>query len=240
LIAEGALGLRLDQIRAEAGAFVLTADLRVARGERVAIIGASGSGKSTLLDVIGGFRAPQAGRVLWNGTEITHLSPADRPVAMLFQDTNLFPHLTIGQNLALALNPRSGRLRAGDAGRIDAVLDRVGLSGFAARHLSEMSGGQQSRAALARVLVQGRPVLLLDEPFAALGPALKSDMLDLVKEVAAAEGTTVLLVTHDPTDARRFAEQTIVVEEGAVSPPQPTGPLLDNPPKHLQDYLGSG
>jgi thiamine transport system ATP-binding protein len=234
------LGLRLNQIRAEAGSFVLTADLRVETAARVAIIGASGSGKSTLLDVIGGFRKPRSGRVLWNDADITDLSPARRPVGMLFQDTNLFPHLTIQQNLALALNPRSGRLRAGDADRIAEVLDRVGLPGFATRRLSELSGGQQSRAALARVLLQGRPVLLLDEPFAALGPALKSDMLDLVKDVATAEGATVLLVTHDPIDARRFAEQTIVVEEGVVSPPEPTGPLLDNPPPQLRSYLGRG
>lgn len=232
--------LELDHIHARSGTFDLTADLTVNAGQRVAIVGASGSGKSTLLDVLAGFLKPLSGALRWAGKDITAKPPGARPVSILFQDTNLFPHLTIGQNLALALNPLTGRLRTGDAGRIETGLARVGLSGFADRRLSEMSGGQQSRAALARVLLQGRPVLLLDEPFAALGPALKSEMLDLVAEVAQAEGLTVLLVSHDPQDARRFASQTIVVEAGQVAPPQDTGALLDNPPPGLRAYLGQG
>ena len=234
------MALHLEALHAQAGSFTLTADLQIDAGARVAVIGPSGSGKSTLLDVIAGFRAPQSGRIVWGDKDITRLGPAERPISVLFQDTNLFPHLSVRQNLALALNPRTGRLRDGDADRIDAVLTRVGLTGFASRQLSEMSGGQHSRAALARVLLQGRPILLLDEPFAALGPALKVEMLDLVTEVAQAEGLTVLLVTHDPSDARRFADQTIVVENGTVAAPRPTKALLDNPPAGLRDYLGRG
>jgi thiamine transport system ATP-binding protein len=233
------LGLHLDAIRARAGAFELSADLIIETGQRVALIGASGSGKSTVLDVIAGFRAPYAGEVRWQDTPITALPPAERPISILFQDTNLFPHLTIGQNLVLALRPMTGREKPGDRESIETVLSRVGLAGFAPRRLSEMSGGQQSRAALARVLIQARPVLLLDEPFSALGPALKDEMLDLVAKVATAEGTTVLLVTHDPKDARRFAQQTIVVEDGTVHPPQDTQALLDNPPEQLRAYLGA-
>lgn len=234
------MALQLDHIKARSGTFALTADLTVDEGARVAIIGASGSGKSTLLDVIAGFLPVQSGGVRWQGRDITAQAPGTRPISILFQDTNLFPHLTIGQNLALALNPATGRLRAGDADKINASLARVGLDGFAERRLAEMSGGQQSRAALARVLLQGRPVLLLDEPFAALGPALKAEMLDLVAEVAETDGLTVLLVSHDPQDARRFAAQTIVVEAGQVSPPQDTVALLDNPPPGLRAYLGAG
>ena len=232
------MALHLEQVEARSGAFKLTADLTIETGQRVAIIGASGSGKSTLLDVIAGFLVPLSGKIRWSDQDITTLAPADRPISILFQDTNLFPHLTILRNLALALNPSTGRLRAGDRDRIEAVLSRVGLPGFAERRLSEMSGGQQSRAALARVLLQGRPVLLLDEPFAALGPALKIEMLDLVAEVAEAEGLTVLLVSHDPQDARRFAAQTLVVEDGQVGVPQDTQRLLDNPPAGLRAYLG--
>ena len=233
------MALKLDQIKAQAGDFKLTADVEIPQGASMAIIGASGSGKSTLLDVIAGFRTPSEGKVLWHGKPITDLPPGARPIAILFQDTNLFPHLTIQQNLALALNPSSGRLGAGDADRINAALEQVGLAGFALRRLAEMSGGQQSRAALARVLLQDRPVLLLDEPFAALGPALKDEMLDLVSDVVRDNGTTVLLVTHDPKDARRFAPQTLLVEAGRVVPPQDTAPLLDNPPDELRAYLGA-
>ncbi|MDP4991348.1 MAG: ATP-binding cassette domain-containing protein [Marivita lacus] len=234
------MALHLDHVHARSGTFDLTADLTVETGQRVAIIGASGSGKSTLLDVIAGFLVPLSGTVRWDAEDITRRSPSNRPISILFQDTNLFPHLTIAQNLALALNPMTGRLRPGNKERIDADLMRVGLSGFADRRLSEMSGGQQSRAALARVLVQARPVLLLDEPFAALGPALKDEMLDLVAEVAEAENLTVLLVSHDPKDARRFARQSILVEAGQVSPPQDTQALLDDPPPALRAYLGGG
>ncbi|MFP7674248.1 ATP-binding cassette domain-containing protein [Marivita sp. S0852] len=234
------MALDLDHICARAGGFEVTADFSVPAGARVAIIGASGSGKSTLLDVIAGFRAPMSGEVRWQGVPLTDKPPAERPIGILFQDTNLFPNLTIQQNLALALNPVSGRLKAGAADKIDAVLSRVGLDGFGPRRLSEMSGGQQSRAALARVLVQARPVLLLDEPFSALGPALRDEMLDLVRDVAEAEGTTVLLVTHNPQEALRFARHTIVVEAGCAAPPRDTQALLDDPPPELRRYLGAG
>nr|WP_072776661.1 ATP-binding cassette domain-containing protein [Marivita hallyeonensis] len=230
--------MRLEDIHVRAGTFDLHASLSIEPGARIAVIGASGSGKSTLLDVIAGFRMPERGRLYWAERDITRLAPADRPVSILFQDINLFPHLTIGQNLGLALNPVTGRLRNDDASTIENVLAKVGLAGFAPRRLSEMSGGQQSRAALARVLVQARPVLLLDEPFAALGPALKDEMLDLVTEVARAENLTVLLVSHDPKDALRFAPQTIVVDDGQVFAPQDTRTLLDNPPPGLKAYLG--
>ena len=101
-----------------------------------------------------------------------------------------------------------------------------------------LSGGQQSRAALARALLRHRPMLLLDEPFAALGPALKTEMTDLVTQIATETGALVLMVTHDPDDARRFADQTILVDDGCAFPPQPTLPLLDNPPESLRRYLG--
>ena len=234
------MALHLDQIHARSGTFELRADLRIGAGQRVAIIGASGSGKSTLLDVIAGFLAPQSGQVMWDGIDITSKPPATRPISILFQDTNLFPHLTIGENLALALSPITGRVPSEGVDRINEVLARLGLAGFAKRRLSEMSGGQQSRAALARVLLQARPVVLLDEPFAALGPALKDEMLDLVAEVANSEGLTVLLVSHDPKDALRFAPQSVVVEDGKVAAPQDTKTLLDNPPPGLREYLGKG
>jgi len=226
--------LRLEEVHFAAGDYALSADLEVARDRRVAIVGPSGAGKSTLLDLIAGFRAPNAGRVLWDGRDITALTPDRRPVAMLFQDNNLFPHLTLERNLALALHP-SGRIRDG---RIDRALDQVGLAGMAQRKPGTLSGGQQSRAALARVLLQDRPLLLLDEPFAALGPALKREMLDLVATLVSERGMTALLVTHDPGDARRFAPQTIVVANGEALPPQETGALLDDPPDALADYLG--
>lgn len=229
--------LHLDRLTIEQPGFRLTADWQAEPGARIAVIGPSGAGKSTLLSVIGGFFAPAAGRVLWSGQDLTMLPPGDRPVTTLFQDQNLFPHLTVTQNLALGLSPAL-RLAPGDEGRIGTALNRVGLAGLGPRRPAELSGGQQGRAALARALLRARPILLLDEPFAALGPALKTQMLDLVAEVAAETGALVLMVTHDPADARHFAPLTVLVADGIAHPPTDTATLLDKPPPALAAYLG--
>ncbi|WP_417604035.1 ATP-binding cassette domain-containing protein [Primorskyibacter flagellatus] len=229
--------LVLEDLVIGAGAFRVTADLTLHSGASVAIIGPSGAGKSTLLDAIAGFRSPLSGRILWDGQEITRDAPGKRPVGMLFQDNNLFPHLTVTQNLALALRP-DGRLASADHAAIAAALDRVGLAGMENRRPSGLSGGQISRAALARVLLQARPIMALDEPFAALGPALKIEMLDVVAQVAAEIGALVLMVSHDPQDAMRFAGQTVFVNAGVAQGPFDTDALFSDPPKALRAYLG--
>jgi thiamine transport system ATP-binding protein len=220
-----------------AGGFQLDANLSVAKGSRVAIMGPSGAGKSTLIEAIAGFTDVPSGSVFWDHCDITNLAPGKRPVAMLFQDGNLFPHLTVAQNVGLGLHG-SLRFSAEDKARITTSVARVGLNGLDGRRPAELSGGQQSRAALARVLIQDRPLLLLDEPFSALGPALKAEMLDLVSALATETGATLLMVTHDPLDARRIAQQIVLVSDGKADPPQPTDVLLDNPPPALQAYLG--
>ncbi|MFC4214386.1 ATP-binding cassette domain-containing protein [Pseudophaeobacter arcticus] len=229
--------LRLDSCEIANGAFTLQADLEINKGVKLAIIGPSGAGKSTLIEAIAGFLPLHEGRILWQGEDLKDLPPGQRPVAMLFQDGNLFPHLTVAQNAGLGLRPNL-RLSSAEHGQVQNALSRVGLRDLAARKPAALSGGQQSRVALARVLLQRRDILLLDEPFAALGPALKDEMLDLVAEIADETGSTVLMVSHDPKDARRIAEQVVLVAEGRVHPPQATGALLDNPPPALKAYLG--
>jgi len=229
--------LTLEQLDIRQDTFELRADFALATGAIAAVIGPSGAGKSTLLNVIAGFFAPVDGRVLWMGQDITALPPAQRPLAMLFQDNNLFPHLTVAQNVGLGIRPDL-RLSSQDQTRVAQALTRVGLSGLEGRKPSALSGGQQGRVALARVLVQRCPLILLDEPFAALGPALKNEMLDLVAALAAETGATLLMVSHDPADARRIAPLVIIVADGVALPPQPTLPLLDNPPPALAAYLG--
>ncbi|NBZ86546.1 thiamine ABC transporter ATP-binding protein [Stagnihabitans tardus] len=228
-------GLSFDMTVTQ-GAFRLRAGFSLPRGARVAVLGGSGAGKSTLLMALAGF-VPAMGSILWQGQEIGGLEPGERPVAMLFQDQNLFPHLTLMQNLGLALNPRL-RLGPDQRARISAVLERLGLGGMETRRPSELSGGQQGRAALGRVLLQNRPILALDEPFSALGPALKADLLALVAELAAEAGTTVLMVTHDPEDARRFASHVVLVHDGLADAPVETGAIFADPPPALRAYLG--
>lgn len=225
-------GLVLSQ-----GDFSLTANVTFPDGRITALIGPSGAGKSTFLAAIAGFLSPLKGKLYWQGRDLTCEPPGSRPISVLFQDNNLFPHLTAAQNVGLGLRSNL-KLSKADETVVATALASVGLDGFGARKPSALSGGQQSRTALARVLVSGRPLVLLDEPFAALGPALKAEMLDLVKEKLVAAGRTVLMVTHDPADARRIADVAAVVADGRISTPIATDRLLDDPPPALAVYLG--
>lgn len=229
--------LGFEGVSVSLGEFTLAADFTVAEGARVAVIGPSGSGKSTLLSMVSGFLLSDRGRVTWQGRDLGPLPPGERPVSVVFQDQNLFPHLSVAQNVGMGLRPDL-RLDAAQRAQVAQALASVGLAGMEERRPGRLSGGQQSRVALARVLLRARPILLLDEPFSALGPALKAEMLDLLARIAVETGATVLMVTHDPEDARRFAPQTIVVDGGRAAAPVATGPLLDDPPPGLRAYLG--
>ncbi len=229
--------LKLEAITLMQDWFELTADFEIKDGARVAVIGPSGAGKSTLLAALAGFLPLTSGKLMWNDTEISMAAPDARPIAMLFQDNNLFPHLSISQNVGLGLRSNL-RLSSDEKQRVATALDRVGLGGFGSRKPAQLSGGQQSRAALARVMVQNRPLVLLDEPFAALGPALKAEMLDLVGELLQETGASLMMVSHDPQDALHVADQTVLVADGCASAPMPTVELLRNPPPSLKAYLG--
>ena len=229
--------LTLDALHLNQGDWHLTAHATIPTGARVAIIGPSGAGKSTLLAALAGFVPPTSGRILCQDQDITQTAPGLRPLSILFQDQNLFGHLTVAQNIGLGLSP-SLRLTPADHTAVAQALDQVGLADKHAARPGTLSGGEQSRVALARVLLRARPLLLLDEPFSALGPALKSDMLAFVDQIATQTGATVLMVTHDPDDARALCPLTIVVADGIATPPAPTATLLANPPPALADYLG--
>lgn len=229
--------LRLEGVRIVQEDFTLAADFDVPEGAIVAVLGPSGAGKSTLLGAISGFVPLSGGRILWKGADIGGLSPGARPLSILFQDNNLFPHLSIADNVALGLRPDL-RLSTTQRQRVESALARVGLDGFGNRRPGTLSGGQQGRAALARVLLRARPLLLLDEPFSALGPALRQEMLDLVRAIARESGATVLMVTHEPRDAEAVADSVILVADGSALPPVGTAALMADPPPALRDYLG--
>jgi thiamine transport system ATP-binding protein len=213
-------------------------DLAVEPGEFLAVMGPSGAGKSTLLSLIAGFEKPLEGQVLWEGLDITQLAPAERPLSILFQENNLFAHLDVYTNAALGISP-SAKLQAEDRTRVMKALARVGLGDMEARLPGELSGGERQRAALARMLVRRKPLLLLDEPFAALGPALKKEMIGLVRELHREQGFTILLVTHEPADAKAAASHTAFIHEGKILAKRRTPELFksrDIP--ELLDYLG--
>ncbi|GGD20758.1 thiamine ABC transporter ATP-binding protein [Sinisalibacter lacisalsi] len=229
--------LTLDHFLVQWGDWELTADFTVPPGAKVGVLGPSGSGKSTLLAAIAGFQPLNAGRILWNGDDITDLPPVARPVAILFQDNNLFPHLTAAENVGLGLRPDL-KLDKAQKAAVDEALQRVGLEGFDARKPGQLSGGQAARVALARALLRKKPLMLLDEPFGALGPALRAEMLALVDDLVRETGATLLMVSHEPADARAVADSVILVAEGRAHPPVPTADLFANPPEALRDYLG--
>jgi len=232
------LTITFRNLHLRVGDFELSADFQIEEGSKVALIGPSGGGKSTLLSALAGFTDAVAGQIICNGVEITNLPPAKRPVTLLFQDHNLFPHLTAEQNIGLGLKPN---LKLNDEQKqvVQTALSRVGLSGYGGKRPSELSGGQQQRVAIARALLRDKPILLLDEPFAALGPALKHEMLDLVAEIVAATNTTLLMVTHQPEDAHYLADRTVLIAEGVANAPVATKQLFANPPAALQRYLGA-
>jgi thiamine transport system ATP-binding protein len=177
--------------------------------------------------------------VLIGGRDVTTDPPSRRPVSMVFQENNLFAHLSVEDNVGLGRSP-SLKLTAAERAAVEEALARTGLAGKQKRLPRELSGGERQRVALARVLVRERPVLLLDEPFASLGPALRQDMLDLVAGLQAERAMTVLFVTHQPEDARRIAEAVVFLEDGKVAATGQAETFFGGAgPEAFQRYIGS-
>ena len=208
--------IRLDKVFLADNIMPMTFDLHVAAGERIAIVGPSGAGKSTLLNLIAGFVLPTQGNIWLNGENHTRSAPYERPVSMLFQENNLFPHLTVQQNLALGLKT-SLKLTALEQDQIEQVADAVGLTSFLSRLPNSLSGGQKQRVALARCLLRDKPILLLDEPFSALDPELRLDMLNLIDELCHSKNLTLLLVTHQPSELTGKVDRMLRIENGRIS-----------------------
>ena len=208
--------IRLDNVFLADDALPMTFDLQVVAGERIAIVGPSGAGKSTLLNLIAGFVLPTQGNIWLNGENHTRSAPYERPVSMLFQENNLFPHLTVQQNLALGLKT-SLKLTALEQDQIERVADAVGLTSFLSRLPNSLSGGQKQRVALARCLLRDKPILLLDEPFSALDPELRMEMLNLIDELCHSKKLTLLLVTHQPSELTGKVDRMLRIENGRIS-----------------------
>jgi len=214
-------------------------NLDLEAGEILSLIGPSGSGKSTLLNLVAGFLTPYAGQILLDGVAIETASVASRPVSIVFQQYNLFPHLDLYTNVALGIAP-SLRLNRVQAAAVADALDQLGLSDLQQRKPGELSGGQRQRVALARVLVRKRKILLLDEAFAALGPALRAELIGLVKNLVRDNNMLALLVSHQPRDALLASARTAFICAGKVIALEQTGDLLEHSQlPEVRDYLGS-
>ncbi|MCX7890098.1 MAG: ABC transporter ATP-binding protein [Rhodobacteraceae bacterium] len=185
-------------------------------GQVACLLGQSGCGKSTTLRLLAGVDRQDAGRVLIDGAEISgpavHVPPERRSVGMMFQDFALFPHLTVAQNVGFGL----ARGAPGRAARIAGLLERVHLGGFADKYPHELSGGEQQRVALARALAPRPRIMLMDEPFSGLDERLRDGIRDETLAVLKDEGTAVLLVTHEPHEAMRMADEILLMRAGRI------------------------
>jgi thiamine transport system ATP-binding protein len=189
------------------------ASLSVAKGEVVALLGPSGCGKSSLLGAIVGVVEPTRGSISFDGVDVTHTPIHERRFGLVFQDGQLFPHLSVAGNIAYGIHKEQ---RGERERRVTELLELVGLEGLGDRKVTELSGGQRQRVALARSLAPRPRLLCLDEPLSSLDAELRERLADDLREVLTASGTTALMVTHDAAEANRVASRVVRMEQGRV------------------------
>ncbi len=186
--------------------------LSINAGQVTCLLGPSGCGKTTTLRMIAGVERPDAGRIVIDGQDVTNAPPEARGVGLMFQDFALFPYLTVARNVAFGLSgDKTNRVS-----RAEELLEKVGLSGFGAKHPHELSGGEQQRVALARALAPRPRVMLMDEPFSGLDNRLRDGIRDATLAILKDEGTAVLLVTHEPDEAMRMADDIALMRGGRI------------------------
>lgn len=210
--------LQVDALTRRFDGRVVVSDvaLRVEAGQVTCLLGPSGCGKSTTLRMIAGVDRPDAGRIVLDGVPVfgpgVDTPPEARGVGLMFQDFALFPHLTVAGNVAFGLTGD----KAARARRVDELLEKVSLSGFQGKHPHELSGGEQQRVALARALAPRPRIMLMDEPFSGLDNRLRDGIRDATLDVLKAEGAAVLLVTHEPDEAMRMADEIALMRAGRI------------------------
>lgn len=207
--------LVLENVRYEYQRECFEFNLNVPVGSIVSLMGPSGAGKSTLLSLVAGFIEPLDGDIQVDGHSILNQEPYQRPFSMLFQEHNLFTHLTVRENISLGLVP-SLKLSPQQKQQVQNAAQQVGVEAMLDRLPGQLSGGQRQRVALARCFVQPNPIWLLDEPFSALDPLLREEMLNLVKHLATEGNITVVMVTHHVNDVRAIASHFAFIAQGKV------------------------
>lgn len=196
--------------------------------ELVVLLGASGCGKTTSLRLIAGLEHPTRGTIRLGGRDVTRLEPHQRQIAMVFQQDNLYPHLTVRENLAFPIR-RQGLTSAELSLRIEAIAEKVELHGLLSRMPDELSGGQKQRVALGRALIRNPSLFLLDEPLNHLDPHLKLSLLGRIKELQRETGVTMIYVTHDRAEAMLLGDRIAIMNLGRVEQIGVPQELIENP-----------
>ncbi len=213
--------------------------LAVGSGEFFALLGPSGCGKTTLLRLLAGFEAPDTGRILIDGIDMTGVPPYARPVNMMFQSYALFPHMSVAQNVGFGLR-QEGLAKTAIGQRVAAMLDLVQMGDFAARKPSELSGGQKQRVALARALVKEPKLLLLDEPLAALDRKLREQTQFELVRIQEQVGVTFIVVTHDQAEAMTMASRIAVMDAGRLRQIGSPSEVYEAPnSRFVADFIGA-
>lgn len=216
-------------------------DIKIRKGEVIAIIGPSGCGKSTFLRSLNLLEEPTAGTVTFEGTDITdesvNIDTMREKIGMVFQQFNLFPNMTIRENIMLAPVQRKKLTKEEAAKKAEELLERISLSDKADNYPSQLSGGQKQRVAIARALAMNPDVMLFDEPTSALDPEMVGEVLSLMKELAA-EGMTMVVVTHEMGFAREVASRVLFINEGQIQEDAEPQELFAHPKnERLQEFL---
>jgi putative spermidine/putrescine transport system ATP-binding protein len=235
------VSVRVEGVSKQFGAVQALADvsLEIRDGEMVALLGPSGCGKTTLLRMIAGLELPDAGRVVIDEADVTHVPARRRNVGMVFQSYALFPNLTVRDNIAFPLEVR-GQPPSIVRARTDELLDLLQLAVQADRYPNQLSGGQQQRAALGRALAPSPAVLLLDEPLSALDALVRSTLRDEIRRVQQQLRITALYVTHDQSEAMAIADRVAVMQHGRIEQIAPPAELYDRPAtRFAATFVGS-
>jgi len=212
--------------------------LHVEEGEFFSLLGPSGCGKTTMLRMLAGFISPTAGSISIGGINVTELPPEKRDVGIVFQNYAIFPHMNVYDNIGFGLRMRKVARPELDR-RVRAALEQVGLRGYENRYQREMSGGEQQRVALARVLVTQPRILLLDEPLSALDKKLREEMKYWIRDLHAQLGITAIYVTHDQGEALTMSDRIAVMRNGAVEQVGTPREVYEQPQTHfVTDFIG--
>jgi len=213
-------------------------DLAVHTGEYFCLLGPTGAGKTLILESVAGIVPISGGRIAVSGRDVTGLPPEKRGVGIVYQDCALFPHLNVADNIRFGLRYHNGSA-AGARTRYDDLIHKLGLSSLTERSVTTLSGGEQQRVALARALVTQPDILLLDEPLAALDPCYREEIRDLLAALHHETGLTILMVTHDFTDAHRLAQRVAVLHEGRIQQTGTVAEVFNRPATSLvADFVG--